>query len=102
MYNYKSILCNLKFEILLSMIYKVIGIMSGSSLDGLDIAYVTFFETGGKWNYEIGSADCYPYPDQWRIELTNAVHLSALGYQLLHSHYGHYVGQQVNTFIAEN
>ena len=40
------------------MIYKVIGVMSGSSLDGLDIAFVQLQENGGKWNYEFIQVDC--------------------------------------------
>ena len=31
------------------MLYRVIGVMSGSSLDGLDLAFVEFEEKGGKW-----------------------------------------------------
>lgn len=81
------------------MVYKVLGLMSGSSLDGLDLAYVHFHETGGKWNYEIVATDCYPYPAEWKDKLKNAFLLSALDYQLLHTAYGHYIGQQVNNFI---
>jgi anhydro-N-acetylmuramic acid kinase len=81
------------------MIYKAIGIMSGSSLDGLDIAYVHFNETGGDWNYEIVEAHCYSYSKEWAEKLTNAIHLSALQFQLLHVAYGEYIGQQVNAFI---
>ena len=76
--------------------------MSGSSLDGLDIAFVEFQENGGKWSYEILQADCYPYTDEWINKLKNAISLSALDYQLLHAEYGHYLGQQVNQFIEEN
>src|SRR6266487_3759870 len=84
------------------MVYRIIGLMSGSSLDGLDIAFVEFHENAGKWNYEILQADCYPYPNEWINRLKNAVSLSALDYQLLHMDYGHYLGQQVNKFIGEN
>lgn len=81
------------------MIYRAIGIMSGSSLDGLDIAYTEFTETGGKWSYEIIAAVCNEYTDEWKDKLANAVFLSALDYQLLHSGYGLYIGEQVNQFI---
>jgi anhydro-N-acetylmuramic acid kinase len=83
----------------LIMVYKVIGVMSGSSLDGLDIAYVHFYETGGKWSYEIIAAKCYPYSGELKDELSKSMHLSALQYQLLNSRYGKYIGQQVNRFI---
>ncbi len=84
------------------MVYKVIGLMSGSSLDGLDIAFVQLQENGGKWNYEILNADCYEYDSNWIKKLKNAVDLSALDYQLLHTEYGHYLGKQVNLFIEKN
>ena len=81
------------------MIYRVIGIMSGSSLDGLDIAFTELTETGGKWSYQILAADCLEYTDDWRERLLTAVDLSALNYQLLHADYGHYIGKEINRFI---
>ncbi|HUS02456.1 MAG TPA: anhydro-N-acetylmuramic acid kinase [Chitinophagaceae bacterium] len=84
------------------MVYKVIGLMSGSSLDGLDIAFVQLQENGGKWNYEILNADCYEYNSTWSEKLQNATKLNALDYQLLHTEYGHYLGKQVNLFIEKN
>ncbi|WP_300598340.1 anhydro-N-acetylmuramic acid kinase [Niabella sp.] len=81
------------------MIYRAIGIMSGSSLDGLDIAFVEFHENGGKWQFEIQHADCLPYTPEWKSKLEKAVSLNALEYQLLHAAYGHYIGARVNEFI---
>jgi anhydro-N-acetylmuramic acid kinase len=84
------------------MIYRAIGLMSGSSLDGLDIAFVEFQEQGGKWSYEIVQADCYAYTPGWTEKLKNAINLSARDYLLLHTAYGHYLGEQVNKFIEVN
>ena len=84
------------------MVYKVIGLMSGSSLDGLDIACVEFQESAGKWSFAIMSADCYPYAAEWTEKLKNAPSLSALDYQLLHAAYGHYLAGEVNKFIEAN
>lgn len=76
--------------------------MSGSSLDGLDIAFVEFHENSGKWSYEIKAAECYGYTGVWKEFLKNAIHLSAMDYQLLHTAYGHYIGGQVNKFIEQH
>lgn len=84
------------------MVYRAIGIMSGSSLDGLDIAFVEFDESGGKWNYNIKAADCYKYNEDWTHKLKTATELKALDYQLLHTSFGKYIGEQVNGFIEEN
>ena len=84
------------------MIYRAIGVMSGSSLDGLDIASVEFQEQGGKWTYEINEADCYPYTTEWTEKLKNAINLPAREYQLLHTAYGQYIGQEVNRFIESH
>ena len=84
------------------MVYRVIGLMSGSSLDGLDIAFTEFHENGDKWNYEILKADCYPYSVDWIKRLQSATALSAMDYLLLHVDYGHYIGKQINRFIEEN
>ena len=81
------------------MVYHVIGLMSGSSMDGLDIAFVQFHENGGKWTYEILNADCYPFPEEWQLRLKKATSLNAIEYQILHTDYGHYLGEQVNRFI---
>ncbi len=81
------------------MIYRAIGIMSGSSLDGLDIAFAEFTETGGKWGHEILEAECFEYSKEWEDKLRQAVLLPALDYQLLHTEYGHYIGKRINGFI---
>jgi len=83
------------------MVYRAIGLMSGSSLDGLDIAFAEFQEASGKWNFEIKATACYPYDEGWITRLRNATTLKALDYQLLHVAYGHYIGDIVNRFIEE-
>ncbi|HSN08393.1 MAG TPA: anhydro-N-acetylmuramic acid kinase [Hanamia sp.] len=83
------------------MIYNVIGLMSGSSLDGLDIAFVEFSETTGKWDYKINVALCIEYDNNWIERLQHAIHLTAFDYQLLHTDYGRFLGEKVNDFIEE-
>lgn len=83
------------------MFYRAIGLMSGSSLDGLDIVFAEFQQQGGKWSYEILEADCYAYPEEWVQHLQQAIYLGAKDYLLLHTAYGQYLGQEVNRFIDQ-
>lgn len=81
--------------------YRVIGVMSGSSLDGLDIIYVTFHVTADAWKYKIGHAVCKPYGEYWANKLQYAVSMNALEFQLFHTEYGRYLGDCVNLFIRD-
>src|SRR5579862_2138913 len=83
------------------MHYNVIGLMSGSSLDGLDIAFVRFEEIAGKWTFEIQDSGCIPYSAEWKKKLSNPGELSAKDYLILHTQYGHYLGTCVNEFLEE-
>lgn len=84
------------------MIYRALGLMSGSSLDGLDIAFVEFEESAGKWEYHLKQADCISYPEDLRKELQFATRLNAYDYLELDSRYGKWLGEKVNAFIETN
>lgn len=84
------------------MIYKVIGLMSGSSLDGLDVAYVQLDEVRGKWSYQILQAECLPYAGAWAEQLKHAAALNAGDFLKLHTAYGRYLGGQVSKFIEKH
>ena len=83
------------------MQYNVIGLMSGSSLDGLDIAFVHFEETAGSWSFEIQETACIPYSSAWKNNLSGLSALSAKNYLLMHAAYGHYLGECVNNFLDQ-
>jgi anhydro-N-acetylmuramic acid kinase len=81
------------------MVYKVIGLMSGSSLDGLDIVHVQLDEVRGAWSYQILHSDCVSYPEHWLSDLRHAINFSAGDFLKLHTRYGKYLGEQINEFI---
>ena len=84
------------------MLYRVIGVMSGSSLDGLDLAFVEIEELGGKWQYSLLQADCYAYPAEWQSKLSQAPKMTAVDFVKLDAEYGRFIGDQVNRFIESN
>ncbi len=72
--------------------------MSGSSLDGLDIACCQFIKDD-KWSFRILNAETVPYPEDWLLRLKNAVNLSAEELVRLDVDYGKYIGDCVKIFI---
>ncbi len=82
--------------------YKVIGLMSGTSMDGLDIAYCRINEDAGKWSYNILNAETVPYPVKWKLRLEQLVLQNAVTYIKTHAFLGHYYGTEVKAFIERN
>lgn len=82
------------------MILHAIGLMSGTSLDGLDICYATF-EKRKTWSFQIIQAETIPYPKNWEDKLRNSIHLSAEELLELHSEYGFYLGKLTQDFIQK-
>ncbi len=81
----------------------VIGLMSGTSLDGLDLAYCIFRkeETNGSWAYEVPKTTTIPYPESLRQQLAQAMSLSGYELALLHNELGRFIGQQIKTFMTD-
>lgn len=76
--------------------------MSGSSLDGLDIAYVHLNEVRGGWKHEIIHAGCIPYDTEMRERLKNVGQLRIHDFLKLHTSYGRFLGEAVNNFIEQH
>jgi anhydro-N-acetylmuramic acid kinase len=74
------------------MVYHVIGTMSGSSMDGLDIAYCILEEVGGKWSYQIPHATCVAFDTEWKEKLTRLTTMPAKELLLAHTAFGHWMG----------
>lgn len=83
------------------MNYLAIGLMSGSSLDGLDMVLVSFNEDKGKWKYEIKAAECSPFSSSWKNKLKGATELDARSYMLLDTAFGKYCADKVNAFLEK-
>ena len=50
--------------------FYVIGLMSGTSLDGVDLVYTRFYKSE-EWNFDIINSKTYPYEDSVTKLLTH-------------------------------
>ena len=86
--------------------YKVIGLMSGSSLDGLDIAYCEF-DIQNKiddpiQDWKLIHAETYEFSEMWVSRLANLPSRTAYDFVKTNTYFSHYCGEMVNQFIEKN
>ena len=85
------------------VLYNVIGTMSGTSLDGLDIAHCSFTFSENKWTFKINEAQTIQFPNKLTEKLKSAINSSGLDLMKLHNELGNFIGEGVNNFIlSEN
>ncbi|MBT8394202.1 MAG: anhydro-N-acetylmuramic acid kinase [Bacteroidia bacterium] len=80
--------------------YKVIGVMSGTSLDGIDMAYITFTHDEN-WNYQIEQSKTYSYDEKWTKILQNLVKFSSSDLKAIDNKYTLYLSDSIKRFIDE-
>ncbi len=78
--------------------YNVIGIMSGTSLDGIDLAHITFAKSD-IWRYKIHKAATIPYTETWKKRLETGIHLSNEELQKINREYTFYLGGIIKNFM---
>jgi anhydro-N-acetylmuramic acid kinase len=79
--------------------YIVVGLMSGTSLDGLDLILVRFSKTNS-WQFEILKAKTVSYSERWQSKLQTAYQsIEPDDIQALDIEYGNYLGQETKVFI---
>jgi len=82
--------------------YRAIGIMSGTSMDGIDIAYCFFHYDTIQWRYRILKTHFVPYTYTWPAIFKSLTDSSARRYFDLHHKFGEYLGGLINDFIRQN
>jgi len=78
--------------------YRVTGLMSGSSMDGVDLACCDFTWDGERWDYHIIGAETFPYDDDLLLKLNGACNLEQSEIQELDLELGDYYADLLNTF----
>ncbi|WP_136480228.1 anhydro-N-acetylmuramic acid kinase [Cognatitamlana onchidii] len=81
--------------------YHVIGVMSGTSLDGIDLAQVRF-RLGKEWQFEILNAQTIDYSENWKSKLKGLSNHDYNTLQSIDKSYTLYLGEVINGFIKRN
>ena len=78
--------------------YFMIGCMSGTSLDGIDLAYVKFTKNND-WKFQILSSETVNYDLNWKKKLSEAINLTPYDLKKLDIEYTNFLGTIIKDFI---
>ncbi len=81
--------------------YRVIGLMSGTSLDGVDLAYCIFTYENRNWIYKILNTATFSYSTDWEAKLSGLMQASGQELTATDHAYGRYLGSLVKKFISD-
>ncbi|WP_034041574.1 anhydro-N-acetylmuramic acid kinase [Wocania ichthyoenteri] len=81
--------------------FSVVGVMSGTSLDGIDLVYATF-NYNDVWHFEINHAETVAYNDEWHRILKDLVLYTSDRLLQIDKDYTVYLANVVNSFIQKN
>ena len=81
--------------------YNIVAIMSGTSLDGIDIIHLNFKYNNG-WEYTVIDSETVSYTDDWNEVLRDLVHCNMDGLKAIDQNYTTYLATVINKFIDKN
>ncbi|MFV8326970.1 anhydro-N-acetylmuramic acid kinase [Flavobacterium sp. ZS1P14] len=82
--------------------YNVIGVMSGTSLDGVDLTHIQFKVQNNKWSFEILESETIAYSSNWVKTLKTAVDYSKEQLEKLNQHYTQLLASIITVFIEKH
>lgn len=82
--------------------YNVIGVMSGTSLDGVDLIYIRFNIKKQKWTFEIIETETVSYSKSWMTNLKLAVDYSKAELEKLNKDYTKLLASIISDFIKNH
>jgi len=82
--------------------YSIVAMMSGTSLDGMDLVLCRFHSENGKWIYEVEKAVTIGYSNEWKKKLSAAQNLGAVEFIMLHNEFGSFIGKEIRNFLGND
>lgn len=79
--------------------YNVIGVMSGTSLDGVDLARIIFTKEEEQWSFKLFESETISYTEDWVLRLQSAIHYKEEQLQELNEEYTQLLGTIIHDFI---
>jgi anhydro-N-acetylmuramic acid kinase len=82
--------------------YNVIGVMSGTSLDGVDLAHIQFEIKNNKWAFKILECETISYDSNWISILKTAVDYTKIKLDELNKNYTQLLASIITNFINKH
>ena len=82
--------------------YKVIGVMSGTSLDGVDLAHIHLTLYNDKWTFKIIESETVGYSQNWITQLKSAIDYSEIALKKLNEEYTKLLATMITGFIEKH
>lgn len=82
--------------------YRIIGVMSGTSLDGLDLAAADFSVENNSWQFQLQQTETIAYSSYWKKTLKNAVNLSKEALARLDFKFTEKIAEEVSAFMLRH
>jgi anhydro-N-acetylmuramic acid kinase len=82
--------------------FSAIGMMSGTSLDGMDLVFCEFESYDNEYSFQLILGETIPYAPDWQLKLSTATSLNGSDLMALHHAYGKLTGENINRFLKRN
>ena len=82
--------------------YNIIGVMSGTSLDGIDLAHVIFTIKNDTWTFELLECETIPYSNEWLHQLKSAIDFSKNELAVINKGYTKHLARVISEFINKH
>ena len=89
---------NIIFTNMVKSSYRVIAVMSGTSLDGIDIIYASY-TYDNDWNFTIHHSETIKYSRTWKLTLSQLVNKTMEDLREIDHSYSRYLANVILEFI---